>query len=152
MEIQRKLAKEFETFLFAVQLCLLLPASRLDRIICGTNYPRSPECLLEWSGGQEEAEMTAECLLISRWRDGCSHPCLGWSVNHRCLLALSAAVKPNDGRKKGLKFHESAVEYFSWIRHNCRRRILLERRHLNASEETQWSDKQPHQTCLKITC
>lgn len=38
--------------------------------------------------------------------------------------------------KKGLKFRESAVEYFSWIRHNCWRRILLERRYLNAPEET----------------
>lgn len=91
-------------FFFAVQLCLLLPASRLDRIICGTNYPRSPECLLEWSVGQEEAEMTAERLLISRWRDGCSHPCLGWSVNHQRLLPLSAAVQPNDGRKKASNF------------------------------------------------
>lgn len=35
--------------------------------------------------------MTAERLLIFRWRDRCSHPSLGPSVNQR-LLAHSAAV------------------------------------------------------------
>lgn len=69
-----------------------------------------------------------------------------------CSRFQSLLKQMMGGGGEGLKFHESAVEHFSWIRHNCWRRIILERRHLNASGQTQWSDKQPHQTCLKITC
>lgn len=100
---------------------LLLPAFWLDRIICGTNYPRSPECPLEWSRGQEDAKMTAECLLISSWRDGRSKSLSGlkWVSGCSCIQLLKTKWSGN----KGLTLNESAVTHLCWIRHNCWRRI-----------------------------